>query len=120
MKSFLLVLFSVFMGATGQMILKIGADKLGSVFMTRQAVFHDLIRIVTTPQVLIAFTFYAAGFFTWMKALTRENLSYVYPMVSLSYMLVLFYSYFIFKEPITVNKFIGIILIIGGVIFINR
>ncbi|WP_052835385.1 EamA family transporter [Syntrophaceticus schinkii] len=102
------------------MILKMGADKLGSVFISRQDIIPDLIRIVTTPQVLIAFAFYAAGFFTWMKALTRENLSYVYPMVSLSYILVLFYSYFLFKEPITLNKFMGIVLIIGGVIFINR
>ena len=120
MNSFFLVLFSVFMGATGQMILKMGADKLGSVFISRQDIIPDLIRIVTTPQVLIAFAFYAAGFFTWMKALTRENLSYVYPMVSLSYILVLFYSYFLFKEQITLNKFMGIVLIIGGVIFINR
>lgn len=120
MNSFLLVLFSVFMGATGQTILKMGANKLGSIFISRQDIFPDLIRIVTTPQVLIAFAFYAAGFLTWMKALTRENLSYVYPMVSLSYVLVLFYSYFLFKEPVTLNKFIGIIMIIGGVIFINK
>ncbi|HBG22419.1 MAG: EamA family transporter [Syntrophaceticus sp.] len=120
MKSFLLVLFSVFMGATGQTILKLGVNKLGSVFCSPQTVFHDLIRIVSTPQVLIALAFYAAGAITWIKALTRENLSYVYPMVSLSYVLVLFYSYFLFKEPITVNKVIGIFLIIGGVIFINK
>jgi hypothetical protein len=55
MNSFFLVLFSVFMGATGQMILKMGADKLGSVFISRQDIIPDLIRIVTTPQVLIAF-----------------------------------------------------------------
>jgi drug/metabolite transporter (DMT)-like permease len=120
MKSFFLVLFSVFMGATGQMILKLGVNKLGSVFCSPQTVFHDLARIGSTPQVLIALVFYAAGSITWIKALSRENLSYVYPMASLSYVLVLFYSYFLFKEPLTINKIIGIFLIIGGVIFINR
>ncbi len=120
MNSFFLVLFSVFMGATGQMMLKLGANRLGNVFISRQDIWPDLLRLVTTPQVLLALAFYMAGFFTWMKALTRENLSYVYPMVSLSYVLVLFYSYFLFKEPITVNKFIGMSLIIGGVVFINR
>lgn len=120
MSSFLLVLFSVFMGATGQTILKMGADKLGDIFMSKQMIFSDLIRIVTTPQVLIAFAFYAAGFFTWMKALTKENLSYVYPMASLSYVIAIFYSYFLLKETITLNKFLGIVLIIGGVIFINK
>jgi len=120
MRSFLLVLFSVTMGATGQAILKMGANKLGNLFVSPQSLLHDIFRIVTNPQVLIAFAFYAAGFFTWMKALTKEDLSYVYPMVSLSYVVVLLYSYFLFKEPITLNKWIGIILIIGGVIFINR
>jgi len=120
MRSFLLVLFSVTMGATGQAILKMGADKLGNVFVSPQSLLHDIFRIVTNPQVLIAFAFYAAGFFTWMKALTKEDLSYVYPMASLSYVIAMFFSYFLFKEPITLNKWIGIILIIGGVIFINR
>jgi drug/metabolite transporter (DMT)-like permease len=120
MQSFLMVLFSVIMGATGQTILKMGADKLGSVFVTPQSFFHDIIRIVSTPQVLIALAFYAAGFFTWMKALTKENLSYVYPMYSMSYVVVILYSYFLLREPITLNKFIGVILIIGGVIFINK
>ncbi len=120
MNSFFLVLFSVVMGATGQVILKIGADKLGSLFISSQNIFQDLLRILKTPQVLIALAFYAAGALTWIKALTKENLSYVYPMVGLSYVLVMLYSYFLFKEPITLNKFIGVILIIGGVIFINR
>lgn len=120
MSSFSLILFSVFMGATGQMVLKIGANRLGSVFLCRQNIFHDLVRILSTPQVLLAFVFYAAGFFTWMKALTREDLSSVYPMASLSYVFILIYSYFLFKEPITINKFIGIILIVCGVIFVNK
>lgn len=120
MNSFFLVLFSVFMGATGQMILKVGANRLGSVFISRQDIWPDIMRIVTTPQVWLSLVFYLAGFFTWMKALAREELSYVYPMVSLSYVFILFYSYFLFKEPITVQKFIGISLIVCGVLFINR
>lgn len=119
-RSFLLILFSVFMGATGQVILKMGAGRLGTVFLSRQDLLHDIVRILTTPQVLLSFVFYAAGFFTWMKALTKEDLSYVYPMASLSYVFMLLYSYFLLKEPITANKFIGILLIISGVIFINK
>lgn len=120
MSSFLLVLFSVFMAATGQVVLKLGASRLGSLFLSRQEIFHDIIRVVTTPQVLLSFLFYAAGFFTWVKALTKEDLSYVYPMASLSYVFMLLYSHFLLKEPITAGKFIGVLLIIAGVVFINR
>lgn len=120
MNSFSLILFSVFMGATGQMILKVGANRLGGVFLCRQDILRDIVRILSTPQVLLAFIFYAAGFFTWIKALTREDLSSVYPMASLSYVFILIYSFFLFKEPITVSKFVGIILIVCGVIFVNR
>jgi drug/metabolite transporter (DMT)-like permease len=120
MKNLLLVLFSVFMGATGQAILKIGANKLGTIFVSRQVFFHDLFRIITTPQVLIALIFYAAGSLTWMKALTRGEFSNIYPMASLSYVFMLIYAYFLFREPITANKFIGIFLIICGVFFINK
>ncbi|KUK35802.1 MAG: Uncharacterized protein XD66_1485, partial [Thermacetogenium phaeum] len=37
-----------------------------------------------------------------------------------SYVFMLLYSHFLLKEPITAGKFIGVLLIIAGVVFINR
>jgi len=120
MRSLLLILVSVFMSATGQVMLKAGANKLGAVFLARQDILQDIWRIFKTPQILIGIGLFATGFLTWMKVLTREDLSFAYPMASLSYVIILIYSYFLFRESITASKLIGIILIITGIIFIHR
>jgi multidrug transporter EmrE-like cation transporter len=52
-----------------------------------------------------------------MVAMTKFTLSYAYPFVSLSFVLVLICSNIFFKDPITVNKSIGMGLIILGVVF---
>lgn len=120
MRSVVFVLLSVFMSATGQVLLKIGANRLGSLFVNRADISKDLIKIFSTPEVLAGICFFVAGFLLWIKVLTREELSYTYPMTSISYVIIVLYSYLIFKETLTVNKVLGMILIISGVIFINR
>lgn len=56
----------------------------------------------------------------WIKVLTKSDLSYAYPMVSLGYVLVALLSKFLFNEPFTVNKVIGVVMIISGVFILNR
>jgi drug/metabolite transporter (DMT)-like permease len=107
MANLVLILFSVFMSSTGQMLMKLGANRLGSVFLSRQDLLPDIGRILTTPQILLGILLYAAGFLSWVKVLTREDLSYTYPMASLSYIIVFGYSYFLFKEPVSISKMVG-------------
>jgi multidrug transporter EmrE-like cation transporter len=51
-----------------------------------------------------------------MAAMTKFDLSYAYPFMSLNFVLVLMLSAFFFGEPITPSKLIGLFLIIGGII----
>jgi len=66
---------------------------------------------------------FAAAFLAslaWMAALTKFRLSYAYPFMSLSFLLVLLFSYLLFKEPLTISKLAGVILIIIGLYFTSR
>jgi drug/metabolite transporter (DMT)-like permease len=53
---------------------------------------------------------------SWMAALTRFQLSYAYPFVSITFALMLVLSAAIFGEAITPAKAAGIALIVAGVI----
>jgi multidrug transporter EmrE-like cation transporter len=47
-------------------------------------------------------------------------LSFAYPFLSVSYVLVLFAGYFWFGEAVNVSRMMGVALICGGTYFIAR
>lgn len=116
----LLIITSVAMGAVGQVLLKIGADKLTNFSLTLPTIFYSVISIIKIPEIVIGLVLFGSSFLLWIKVLTANELSYAYPMVSLGYIIVATVSFFVFKETFTINKMIGILMIISGVFFINR
>lgn len=116
MNNILLIITSIVMGAVGQILLKIGAGKLNNVTMTISGLFA----IARNYYILVGLVLFGTSFLLWVKVLTRNDLSYVYPMVSLSYIIILLASKFLFNEPFTTNKIIGVAAIIGGVFIINK
>lgn len=116
MSNIVLILSSIIMGAVGQILLKVGANRLGSVSLT----IGGLLSIAKNFYILIGLVLFGSSFLLWVKVLTRNDLSYVYPMVSLSYVIIIFASRFLFGEPFTTSKMIGIAAIVGGVFIINK
>ena len=60
-----------------------------------------------------------ASFF-WIGAMTKFDLSYAYPFMSASFVLVFFLSVLLFQEPVTFSKVAGLLLIISGIIVTSR
>lgn len=57
---------------------------------------------------------------SWMLAMTRFEVSYAFPFVSLNYVLILAASVFLFNESFTLTKFIGTLIVIVGIIVIAK
>jgi len=74
-----------------------------------------LLSLLLNPWVLSALAAAFAAALSWMLAMVKLDLSHAYPFVSLSFVLVLFLSAWIFGEPLTWPKIAGVALIIGGV-----
>jgi multidrug transporter EmrE-like cation transporter len=55
-----------------------------------------------------------------LYVLTKVELSYAYPFLSLAYVVVAIYAAFIFKEDVTTTRLAGIGLICRGAILISR
>ena len=119
-RNLLEILVSVFMGAIGQTVLKLGANKLGDISLSFKTIIKDAFHILIIPEILLGLIFFGASFLLWVKVLAKSDLSYAYPMVSLGYILVVFLSKFLFNEPFSTNKIIGIVMIITGVFVLNR
>ena len=56
----------------------------------------------------------------WMVAMTKFQLSYAYPFMSLSFVAVLFLSAMFFKEPLSLAKVGGVALIVVGTYCASR
>ena len=69
--------------------------------------------------------FYAAGFlyvattFLWIFLLSRETISRAYPLTALIYVIVPLLGAYIYKEPFSLKMFVGILLIMLGVLIVG-
>lgn len=82
--------------------------------------FTTLSTVLLNPYVLLGFVMYALSTIFWLIALSKKELSFVYPFISLTYVLVLVLSSLVLKEDIGLNKIAGTLAIIIGLIIISR
>lgn len=68
-----------------------------------------------SPWIIGGISLYVIGTGVWLILLTKVDVSYAYPMLSLGYIFVLFFSALFLQEPLTVLKILGTLLIVLGV-----
>jgi undecaprenyl phosphate-alpha-L-ara4N flippase subunit ArnE len=56
----------------------------------------------------------------WLYIIKHFNFSVAYPMISISYVFGMLAAIFIFHESVPVTRWVGVALIMGGVILIAR
>lgn len=114
-----LILISVFLGAMGQVLVKYGAVNLELNF-TIKYLIPSIFNILKNMPVMLGIISYGLSFLLWIKVLSKVELSYAYPMVSLGYVITMMFSYFVFKENISFIRILGVVFIILGVVLVSR
>ena len=116
----LYVLFTVIFTVYGQLVIKWQVVKAGAMPATIGSKLIYILHLLLSPWVISGFAaaFIAALF--WIAAMTKLELSYAYPFMSLSFVLVFFLSLLFFHETFTVIKLLGLLLIISGVIVLGQ
>jgi len=100
----------------GQLIIKWQMAKVGSLPDAFSEKIIFLLQMFFNPWILSAFLSAFIAALCWMAAMTKFDLSYAYPFMSLSFVFVLVLSGFFFHEPITMAKVLGVIFIMAGII----
>lgn len=115
-----LVFCTVVLTSYAQLIVKWRVSRAGSlpVDLVNKALF--LIGLLFDPWVLTGLLSALLAGLAWMAAMTRLELSFAYPFISLSFVLVFVFSAFFFNETVTAPKVLGMLLIIAGIIVIGR
>ncbi len=104
-----MVLVSIGIEVTGQLLLKIGAS-------TPVHNPADLIRNLLSPTTIVALFMYVVASLLWIAVLSRARLSYAYPLLGLNYVLIVLLSVLILHESVSLYRWIGVGFIVLGFI----
>lgn len=107
----LTVLYVVF-AVLGSTLLKLGGlEKFKALFTV------PIVNVSVSSITLIGFVCYGISFLVYTILLNKYNLSFISPLtVALVYILLMITAFIIFKEPITIMKISGSVLILIGII----
>jgi uncharacterized membrane protein len=106
MPNFLYILACLLFTVLGQVLVKKGALELRGA----TAVFL----YVTNIHVILGFTSAGIAAFCWLKALQYYRLSYAYPFMSLSFLIVALLSVVVFSEEVRISQWIGLGIVLVG------
>lgn len=107
-----IVLFFTLLTSTAQVMYKLAANRLVFDFSNIQLTFFS---IFTNHYLYIGATLYIISAILLIIALRGGELNVLYPLVALSYVWVGILSMLIFKETMTMLKWLGVVFIIAGV-----
>lgn len=115
----ILLFVSVIFSACAQIALKLGMNNLG-VIKINADILGNLKRMSLNPMLWLAILFYAIGFIIYAIVLSKMDLSRSYPIALLAAIVIIsVVSIIFFNETVSTYKIIGLILCIGGVIFLT-
>ena len=107
------LLIAIGLGAVGQILIKLGLNRLGE-----KPPPLKVLRSILTPLVAGGFLCYAVSSLLYLQALSRLPLSYAYPMIAVSYVVVVFLSWRLLGETVNLLRIAGLGIIVVGVVVV--
>ncbi len=109
----LAALGAILLASTGHLVIKLGLIAAG-----RVASYGGLARIIETlvqPAVIGGLAIYGIGTLLWISAVARKNISFLYPLTALNYVIVSVGGKLWFGETISPARWTGIAIVVLGV-----
>jgi len=120
LRPFLLLLVAVCFSVTGELLLKSGMNKVGVLSLQPHQIASSLWRAFTNPLVLAGFALVFIASIFWLAVLSRAPLSWAYPLLSVSYVLGVMFSWAVLGETVSLSRLAGVIIIVIGVFLVYR
>ncbi|MFC0213937.1 cation/cationic drug transporter [Paenibacillus chartarius] len=118
MQAYAFAFSSILLGAAGQVLMKLGTNKLGGEMMP--SLVPMLRAMLTSPFIMAGLMCYGISAVLWIFTLSRLPLSQAYPLVAAGYVIVFVFSVFVLKETVTAAKLGAMLLIVAGVVVLAK
>jgi multidrug transporter EmrE-like cation transporter len=115
-----LIFTGVMLNALAQLMLKQGMRQIGHFEFTPAVLFSMSWRIGTNGYVVFGLACYVVSVAVWLLALSRVDVGFAYPMLSVGYIVTAIAAWYFFGEALTPIRIAGIVVIMAGVFLISR
>lgn len=117
----LIFLFGILGGAFGGILLKMGSSQIGRIEIHSVGQLIDfMFKLFTNVRSLSGIALYFLSAVAWAYLLTKLELSFVQPILALTYVVTPILAIFLLDENVTSMRWLGILIIIGGVFVVAR
>lgn len=114
----LLILTSVLLNCAAQLCIRKGMLIIGEVEMG--SIVRSLGVMITNLWLWGAMISYAVSILLWIVVLSKVEVSFAYPFLSIGYVVAALVGYYFFGESLSLIRVAGIIIICVGVYLISR
>jgi len=115
-----LILFTVFTNFASQVMLKKGMTDLPKFELSVLSLVSNTFNIVFNPWVFFGLLMMVVSMGSHLVVLSRVEISFAYPFLGLSFVLVSLWGYYILGEDISFLRILGVVFICLGVLLIAR
>jgi drug/metabolite transporter (DMT)-like permease len=115
-----LILLGVLLNAFAQVALKQGMRTIGHFAFSLENILPVGTRVFLNPFVLAGLIAYVVSVLVWLMALSRVEVSYAYPLLSVGYIVAALAGQVLFHEALTPVRWAGILVICLGVFLVTR
>ena len=119
MRNWLLLVLCLSLMVTAQTLWKIGLAKVGTIDVS-QGWLPQIGRLIRSWRILVGLGIFAFTTLLWFDLLSRMELSLLYPMMSLVYVIAFFVGWWFLGEEPSWTRFAGILVIGLGIIIVAR
>jgi multidrug transporter EmrE-like cation transporter len=115
----ILIVISVLIVDFGQLLLKKGLLVVGDLNFTGN-LFGSFVTVFTNWIVLLGLVLLVSSSLVWLVVLSKSQLSYAYPILSLGYVFVSVMSWWFFDESLSLMRMFGLGIIVLGVYLMSK
>ena len=115
-----LILFTVLTNFLSQIMLKRGMTTIQRFDLTPLSVLSNAFAIVFNPWVFFGLATMVISMGAHLVVLSRVEISFAYPFLGLSFVLITLWGHYALDEAVTVARVLGVLLICAGVALVAR
>ncbi len=120
MATTMIILLSVLLNCAAQLCMKKGMISVGEITDGISGFIAMIPSMAANLYLWLSAGCYIISILLWLVVLSKVDVSYAYPFLSIGYVLSAVVGYLAFNETITPIRVIGIVVICFGVILISR
>lgn len=115
-----LILLGVLLNAAAQLCLKEGMRRIGHFEFVWTNLLPIGLQVAGNVFVLGGLLLYVVSVAVWLLVLSRVEVSFAYPLLSVGYIVNAVAGYYLFQENLSLPRITGILIICVGVYFVTR